>query len=171
MDDALFVRGFERLRDLFRDGQRLVEGKTDGSGRTRPTSDQLREVVALDQFHHEGGHAPAFFQPVDGGDVGMIQRREDFRFALKACEPLSILGDRRRQDLDRDLAFQLGVGGPIYLAHPAFADLRGDFVDAEARAGCESQGGVIIRARVERFPIIALLCSLPALSPSTPRTG
>ena len=28
---------------------------------------------------------------------------------------------------------------PIHLAHAAFADLRGDFVDAEARAGSEGQ--------------------------------
>ena len=73
------------------------------------------------------------------GDVRMIQRGEDFRFALKPREPIGVSRERRRQDLDRDLAFQLGVGRPIHLPHPAFADLRGDFVDAEAGAGSEGQ--------------------------------
>ena len=71
----------------------------------------------------------------------MIQRREDFGFALKAREPIAIGRERRRQDLDRDLALQLRVGRPIHLAHPAFADLGGDFVDAEAGAGREGHPG------------------------------
>ena len=73
------------------------------------------------------------------GDVRVIQRREDFRFALEPREPIGIGGERWRQDLDRDLALQLRVGRPIHLPHPAFADLRGDFVDAEAGAGSEGQ--------------------------------
>ena len=87
-----------------------------------------------------------FFEPVDGGDVRMIQRGEDFRFALKARQPVRISRQRRRQDLDRDLALQLRVRRPIHLAHAAFADLGGDFVDAEAGAGSEGQVCVIIRA-------------------------
>ena len=35
----------------------------------------------------------------------------------------------------RDLAIQLRVARAIHLPHAAFADLRGDFVDAEAGAG------------------------------------
>jgi hypothetical protein len=37
--------------------------------------------------------------------------------------------------VNRHRAFQIAVGRAIHLAHPAHADLRGDFVDAEARAG------------------------------------
>ena len=44
-----------------------------------------------------------------------------------------------RQDLDRDLALQPGVGRPKYLPHPAFADRRGDIVNAEARARSKGQ--------------------------------
>ena len=80
------------------------------------------------------------------GDVRMVQRGEHFRFALKASEPIVIRRDGRRQDLDRDLALQLGVGGPIHLAHAAFADLGGDFVDAETGAGSEGQSDAIIWA-------------------------
>ena len=43
------------------------------------------------------------------------------------------------QHLDRDVAIQLRVARPIDLAHAAFADRRGDFVDAEAGAEGEGQ--------------------------------
>jgi hypothetical protein len=69
----------------------------------------------------------------------MIQRREDFRLALKARESIVVSRERRRQDLDGDLALQFGICGPIHLPHSAFADLRGDVVDAETRAGGKSQ--------------------------------
>ena len=85
---------------------------------------------------------PAFFEAVDRGDVRMIQGGEHFRFALEARQPIGVGGERGRQDLDRDLALELRVGRPIHLAHAAFADRRGDVVDAEARAG--SQGHCLI---------------------------
>jgi hypothetical protein len=69
----------------------------------------------------------------------MIERGEHFRFALKAREPIGISRERGWQDLNRDLTFQLGVRRPIHLTHPAFADLRGDVVNAEACAGCKEQ--------------------------------
>ena len=88
--------------------------------------------------------AVGFFEPVDAGDVRMIQRGEHFRFALEARESIGITGQRRRQDLDRDLALQPRVGRPIHLPHAALADLGGDFVDAEARAGSEGQEIAVI---------------------------
>jgi hypothetical protein len=66
-------------------------------------------------------------------------RGKDFGFALKTREPIGVSRDRWRQDLDRDLAFQLGVGRAKHLPHPAFAERRGDFVDAEAGAGSQGQ--------------------------------
>ena len=83
----LLVRGFEGLGDLTGDRKRLIQ-------RNRTTGDALREVVTLDQFHHEGGHAPALFQAVDVRDVGMIQGREHFRFALKASKPIVVSRER-----------------------------------------------------------------------------
>ena len=43
----------------------------------------LRQILALDEFHHEGRDAVGVLQPVDGRDVRMIQRGEDLRFALE----------------------------------------------------------------------------------------
>lgn len=109
-----------------------------GSGRARCA---VRDPP-LDKLHHESGHPPALFESVDGSDVRMIQRSEHFRFALKASESIVIRRQGGRQNLDGDLTFQLGIGGPIHLAHAPFADERGDFVDADACSRSESQGVV-----------------------------
>jgi hypothetical protein len=79
---------------------------------------------------------PLFVMAMPAG--GRTSRRRGC--ALKACEPIVVSGERRLQGLIRDLSFQLGIGGPIRLPHPALSDLLSDFVDAEARAGSEGQG-------------------------------
>jgi hypothetical protein len=66
MDDALFVRGFQRLGDLSRDRQCLVE-------RNRTACDALRQILALDEFHHEGVRSTGFLEAVDRRDVRMIE--------------------------------------------------------------------------------------------------
>ena len=164
MDDALLVRRLERLGDLVGDWQRLVE-------RNRATRDALRQIVALDQFHHERAVTPpALLQAVDCSDVRMVQRGEDFRFALEARKPLGVTSDRRRQDLDRDLALQLRVGRPIHLAHAAGADRGGDFVGTEACAGDQGQTDVDYTGGTVPRPEL-LLCSGGPPSGVTPRGG
>ena len=132
MDDASLVRGFEPLRNLLRDRKRVLD-------RDRAARDALGQIVALDEFHHERRNARALFESVDGGDVRVIQRGEGFGFAQKACEPIVVSGQRWRQDLDRHLTLQLGIGSPVHLPHPAFANLGGNLVGAEASAGAEGQ--------------------------------
>ncbi len=100
-----------------------------------PTGDALREIVAPDEFHHERGDALALLEAVDGSDVRMVQRGEDFGFPLKPGKPITVSGQEGRQDLDGHLTFQLGIGGPIHLPHAAFAKERCDLIDAEAGAG------------------------------------
>ena len=109
------------------------------STRDRAALESLREIVAFDELHHQGGDAAAVFEAVDRGDVRMIEGGQRFRFALKAREPAGIGRERRWQDLDRDLALEARVGRPIHLPHPAFPDRRRDVVDAEARAGSQGQ--------------------------------
>ena len=40
----------------------------------------------------------------------MIQGREHFRFALKPRETIGIRGELRRQELDRDVTLEPGIG-------------------------------------------------------------
>ena len=83
MDDALVVRGFERLRDLPRDSQRFVE-------RNPALSDAIGQRQALDVFHDERRHTAGALEAVDTCDVGMIQQREHFGFALEPGKPIDI---------------------------------------------------------------------------------
>ena len=73
------------------------------------------------------------------GDVRMVQRRQRLGFALEARQPLGVVGEGLGQDLDRDVATQLGVGRAIDLAHAAGAEGGDNFIRAEAGAGCEGQ--------------------------------
>ena len=133
MDDALLVRRFERLGDLPGDRQRFVEGNRparDRCDRSSPSTSSITRAVT----------PPLSSRPWMCGDVRMVQRREHFRFALKPREPIGIGRERRRQNLDRDLAFELRVRRAIDLPHAARADRGGDFIDAETGAGSEGQG-------------------------------
>ena len=98
MDDALLVCGFECLGDLLRDWQRFIN-------RDRAARNALRQVLALDEFHHQRREVGCLLESVDRGDVGMVEGREDFRFALKARQAIGIAGDRGGQHLDRHRPF------------------------------------------------------------------
>jgi hypothetical protein len=65
----------------------------------------LRQRLSFDQFQHRRVDVAFVLEPVDGGNVRMIQGREDFGFALKACESVAVCGERWRQYLNRDLTF------------------------------------------------------------------
>ena len=119
MDDALVVGLLERLGDLPRDLERLVDG--DGAAR-----EALLEVLALDQLEGEEGLAVRLLEPVDRGDVRVVERGEEVRLALEAREALGVLRHLRRQHLDRDVAAEVRVGGAVDLAHPAGAEGGGD---------------------------------------------
>ena len=67
----------------------------------------------------------------DRGDIGMIERSEHFRFALKTGESFGIVSKRFRQNLDGHVALELSVVRLIYLSHSASANGGEDFVHAE----------------------------------------
>ena len=89
-----------------------------------------------------------FFQAVNRGDVRMVERREDFCFPLKPREAVRIAGHRGGQHFDRHRPLQIVVGGAVHLAHAAGANLRGDFVRAEARARNKGQAAESIAVTV-----------------------
>ena len=140
MDDAQLVRGFQGLRDLLRDRQRV--GQRDG-----PMRDALRERLPLDQFEHQRMRGAAVFEPIDRGDARMIERGEHLRFPAKSRQPVGIGDDGGRQNLQRDVAIEPGVASAIHLAHAAGAEKTNDVVGTEAGAGGQCHwGGVSIRA-------------------------
>jgi hypothetical protein len=141
MNDAGLVRGFDRFGNLPRQGQRLVE-------RDRTARDARAEILALDQFHHQragagrrGARRRGVLEPVDAGDVGMVERGERARLALESHQPIGIVRERLRQDLERDIAPEPGVAGAIDLAHAAGANDGDDLVRPDARARGECHAG------------------------------
>ena len=118
MDDSELVCRFERVRDLLRHRQRF-------GYRDRSAIDHGRQVLTLDQLHHQcarfSGRAVPF-EPVDVRDIRMVQRGECLRFAGEASQPLGVRREQFGQDLDRDAAIELRVARAIDLAHPAGAE-------------------------------------------------
>ncbi len=63
-------------------------------------------------------------EAVDGGDIGMVQGGEGLGFASESGQTLGVMRKRVRQDLDRDVAIELGITRPIDLSHAAIAKGR-----------------------------------------------
>ena len=137
MNNALLMGGFERLGDLSGDGQGFIN-------RDGPFGNPVGQLRSLDEFEDQGLRVTGRFQTVNRADIGVIQRRQDFGFALEPSETVRIGGECLRQDLEPHIPVERGVAGLIHLAHPAFADLGGDLVDAEPGAGGQGHGGVLI---------------------------
>ena len=118
---------FEGVSNLPGKGQRLVD-------RNRPTSYPIRQGLAGDQFHRQEMAAVVFFQAEQGGDVRMIQRREDFGFTLEPRGALGVRGERLGQHLERNVPIQSGVARSIHLPHAPGADQADDLVDTQPGA-------------------------------------
>src|SRR5437660_9779744 len=65
----------------------------------------------------------------------MIERTGRLCFLLKAIQPISILGKRSWQNLDRYIAPEHGIARAIDLTHSAFADLGDDRVLSDRCVG------------------------------------
>lgn len=76
MNDALLMRGFQRLGNLTRDRQNLVHWDW-------PAGNAIRERLTVHEFHDERLDAIRFLQTINRRDLGMVQCREHFGFALK----------------------------------------------------------------------------------------
>ena len=106
-------------------------GSASSIGIAAHAGDPLREVLAVDQLHHERARR-RLSTPVDLRDVRVIQRRQRARLALEARQPIRIGREQIGQHLDGDVALEPGVARAIHLAHSAGADRRDDLVDADA---------------------------------------
>ena len=79
---------------------------------------------------------------MDVRDVGVVQRSEHLRFALKSREALWIVGEEIRKNFDRDVAIERRVARAIHLSHTAGAERGENVVRAEASAGLKGQRSI-----------------------------
>jgi hypothetical protein len=121
----LLVSGVQGLRDLLGDGDDFIE-------RDRTQYDAIREGRALDELHHQPRDPARPLEAVDGGDVRMVERRQNFGFALEPDQPVIVGGDRPGQHFDCHGSLQVRIRGPIHFAHSVGPNLGGDLVRADA---------------------------------------
>ncbi len=131
MDDALRMRGGERLADL--------DGRTHSfRERKRPSVQPSRQRFAVEILHDEEVDPVVMAHFVEGTDARMRESRDSAGFVRKAHPGSRIDRGVRRQHLDRDVAIQPRVTGPIDLAHPSSSDETLDLEDAEAHSRREN---------------------------------
>ena len=83
---------------------------------------------------------------MNGGDVRMVQRREDLHFSLEPGEAIRVAGERLGQDLQCHATIELGIGGTIHLLHAAFANEDGHVVVPETGADVEDHNAFYLSA-------------------------
>ena len=98
VNDAVLVRGLERLGDLPSDPSASAIGIPDrflsrSSSVSPSTTSRTRAHAAVDTL-----------QAVNRRDVGMIERGQHARLAFEPREPLRVCRERGRQNLDGNLA-------------------------------------------------------------------
>ena len=79
----------------------------DSSTGIGPRLDPIRQRLAFHQFQDKEVCSAGFFQPVNGGNVRMIERGEQLGFALEPGNAIGVLGELFRQNLDRHIPAEL----------------------------------------------------------------
>ncbi len=111
VNNPVLVRRFQRLGDLLRDEQRLID-------RDRTLCDAVGERGPFDELQDERPGRVGVFEAVDGADVGVIQGGQRLRLALESREPFGIVCERLRQDLDCNVPLEPCVPRAVDFAIP-----------------------------------------------------
>jgi hypothetical protein len=137
-------------------GDRLEDGEEAGAvvGGVVAGLEQLGQGVALDQLHGEEGPAVGEgAQLVDGDDAGVLELAADLGLLDEAADHLGILAEVVAEDLQGDVAAEVGVAALEDRAHAALGDLAVDAVadrgvGGVGAAGADDGPGLLARPRV-----------------------
>ncbi len=117
MHETTGVSGVERARDLLHD--------PNGPGRLeRPAAQHDLQVAAHDEAHHDVELPVDLARVVDRHHVRMLQRRSHPRLRQKPLPKRDVLGEMRRQQLQRHIPVEREIMGPIDHTHPATSQQR-----------------------------------------------
>src|SRR5215813_532360 len=124
VDDSRRVRDGQGVTDLSGDIERPSQFQ-------RPAGHQLPQRPALDILGRDEMDARSHADFVNGDDVRVVEPGGGFGLLYKAAQAVDVLRELRRQQLERDLAFEARVQGEVDFAHPALAQQRKDPVVTE----------------------------------------
>ncbi len=116
MHDPAHVRGVERLADLRAHARGLARGQ--GTG----LADDRREVLALDQLHHDVRPGVVLAEVVNGDDVGVAQRRGRPGLVTEPGQEVGVAPELGAQQLDGNVALELRVARAIDAGHAALSE-------------------------------------------------
>src|SRR5262249_36175058 len=105
-----------------------------------PSLEAFGERFARDQLEYKVGHVTRLLEPVDGGDVGVIERRERLGLAAETRQPLRIARELGGGRLDRHLALEPPVPRAGRRPPAAAPERREDLVRADAATGGQWHG-------------------------------
>src|SRR5580704_9907350 len=97
MYDTSRVSRCDPFRDLGSEDGHIIGGH-------RAVADRNPQRLALDELRNDEERSAPTANIVDTYDVRMVQRAGGSRLSFKLCLACTILGDFRRQDLQRDIA-------------------------------------------------------------------
>ena len=125
------VGGVERVGDLGEQGE--------GALRAEPALalEQRAQVAALHVAHGDIELPVVLAGLVDGDDARVLQGGGEPGLLQEAAPEPLVLGELRRDQLQRDGALEAEVGRPVHHAHPAPAEERLHAIARERRAGDE----------------------------------
>ncbi len=125
--DAPIVRGSETPGNLSRDIQSRPHGQS-------TILEPRAKCLALQELGNDVDHAAFAADVVESEDVGMIQRCDRSCFTIETAQRGSSIADNGAQHLDRHIAPESRIVGPVDLAHTARSERRQDFIRSEPRS-------------------------------------
>ncbi len=119
----------------------------------RSPRDPVGKPFPFDELHDQHDGVVPSLEPVQCGDVGVIELREESSLTLETVQAFLVPGELLGKSFDRDVAVELGISSAVDLTHSAFADRRDDFIRPEAGSGSERHWeNLALRAKTYKRP-------------------
>jgi hypothetical protein len=113
--DTLSVRGGQRSADMIGDAERALE-------RYRPARERVAQAAATQEPHDQEGAIGFSPVVVEGDDPWVLETSNQLGLCLEAADELRVVGKRRANHLDGDLATDLRLDRPMDDAERSLAE-------------------------------------------------
>ena len=144
VDDALGVRGGERVRHLGADRQQPLD-------RQAARREQAAQALPVDELHHDVVIRRRRPELVDRHDVRVVERGGRLRLELEPRHEARVAGPGLGQRLERDLPLQPRVARAIDLAHAPGPEGLKDLVSSQPSSRGERHASRCLRSQLLRL--------------------